>query len=274
MPELCDISYSREECIAAVRGYYQFLTTLYLKESDILEPPEGGWPSVTPSAIQQLGKTDEVASLLRHLPYLRLPGNGGPQAFPYSHFANWEEACTYINQGRSDPEGIKVCSEDHGANDVPPHVVGLTSGGRNNYPLLLDTELGVIYWPECHGDIQHDPNAPCERVWDDPYDYAPMSEAEWRAEGAYWAIPDFFEILKDQFRRLLFVPTNTLIVRDVYNPHYGDSAGIIEFLQGIYREHGWPDLEHYNKLECLKDIRKRLMEKYPDHVDLNEDPNE
>ncbi|KAF3479791.1 uncharacterized protein GIQ15_06767 [Arthroderma uncinatum] len=271
MPELCDITYSRQESIAAVRGYYQFLTTLYLKESDILEPPEGGWPSVTPSAIQQLGKTDEVGSLLRHLPYIRRPGNGEPQAFPYSQFANWEASCTYVNQGRSKLEGVKSCSEGYYENDVPPHVVSLTSGGRNNFPIFLDTELGVIYWPECPGDIQHDSDAPCERVWDDPYEYASMSEAEWRAEGAYWAIPDFFEILKDQFRRLLFVPTSTLTVVDVH--HYHDSSGFIEFLQGIYREHGWPDLEQYNKLECLKDIQKRLMEKYPDNVDPDEDPN-
>ncbi|EGE08655.1 hypothetical protein TEQG_07616 [Trichophyton equinum CBS 127.97] len=191
MPELCDITYSREECIAAVRGYYQFLTTMYLKESDILEPPEGGWPSVTPSAIQQLGKTDE---------------------------------------------------------------------------------LGVIYWPECPGDIQHDPDAPCERVWDDPYEYASTSEAEWRAEGAYWSIPDFFEIIKDQFRRLLFIPISTITVIDVY--HHGKMFWYFEFLQEIYREHGWPDLEKYNKVECLKDIRKRLMEKYPDNVDHDENPNE
>ncbi|EFR01055.1 hypothetical protein MGYG_04058 [Nannizzia gypsea CBS 118893] len=251
MPELYDITYSREECIAAVRGYYQFLTTLYLKESVILEPPEGGWPSITPNAIQQLGKTDEVASLLRYLPYIRSNRCGdGPQTFPFSDFANWEEICASLNKGRLHPEGIKICSEE---DNVPPHVIGLTS--------------------ECNGDIQHDPDAPCERVWDDPYEYAPM-EAEWRAEGAYWAIPDFFEILKDQFRRLLFVPINTLIVKDVYNSQYGDSAGIIEFLQGIYREHGWPDLEHYNKLECLKAIRKGLMEKYPGHVDSNEDLNE
>ncbi|EGD94585.1 hypothetical protein TESG_02095 [Trichophyton tonsurans CBS 112818] len=269
MPELCDITYSREECIAAVRGYYQFLTTMYLKESDILEPPEGGWPSVTPSAIQQLGKTDEVAALLRHLPYIRRLGNGKPLTFPYSQFANWEKSCISINQGRS--EGIKECSEGF-EDDVPPHVIGLTSGGRNNFTLLLDTKLGVIYWPECPGDIQHDPDAPCERVWDDPYEYASTSEAEWRAEGAYWSIPDFFEIIKDQFRRLLFIPISTITVIDVY--HHGKMFWYFEFLQEIYREHGWPDLEKYNKVECLKDIRKRLMEKYPDNVDHDENPNE
>ncbi|EGD87508.1 hypothetical protein H112_06054 [Trichophyton rubrum D6] len=272
MPELCDITYSREECIAAVRGYYQFLTAMYLKESDILEPPEGGWPSVTPSAIQQLGKTNEVAALLRHLPYIRNLGNGKPLTFPCSQFENWEESCMSIYQGRLELEGIKECSEGHGPNDVPPHVIGLTSGGRINYPLLLDTELGVIYWPECPGDIQLDSNAPCERVWDDPYEYASMSEAEWRAEGAYWSIPDFFEIIKDQFRRLLFIPISTGTVIDVYN--YRDSPQFIQFLQEIYREHGWPDLEKYNKLECLKDIQKRLTEKYPEKVDYDEALNE
>jgi hypothetical protein len=34
-------------------------------------------------------------------------------------------------------------------------------------------------------------------------------------------------------------------------------------LQGIYREHGWPNLDVYDKKECLKAVQKALEEHYP-----------
>lgn len=70
MPSLEDISYSQDVCVAAVRVYYHFLSRMYLDESCIEEPPAGGWPHVTPENLRPLGKSDEVVSLLRHLPYL------------------------------------------------------------------------------------------------------------------------------------------------------------------------------------------------------------
>jgi len=45
MPELSDIAYSRDATIAAFRDYYQFLTKMYLKESDVIEPPEDAGPA-------------------------------------------------------------------------------------------------------------------------------------------------------------------------------------------------------------------------------------
>lgn len=42
MPSLEDVTYSREECIAEIRNYYDFLTKMYLDGSDVVEPPDGG----------------------------------------------------------------------------------------------------------------------------------------------------------------------------------------------------------------------------------------
>lgn len=52
--------------------------------------------------------------------------------------------------------------------DVPPHVVGLTSGGRNNTVFLLDTDLGIIHFVDCPNGIKYDPDLR-ESVQDDPY---------------------------------------------------------------------------------------------------------
>jgi hypothetical protein len=36
-----------------------------------------------------------------------------------------------------------------------------------------------------------------------------------------------------------------------------------EMLQGIYREHGWPDLENYRKEECIEAVMEALAEQFP-----------
>ena len=145
------------------------------------------------------------------------------------------------------------------------HVVGLTNGGRDNPVFVLDTELGVIHWAECPDEVRYNPSR--EDVQDDPYDYAPENEAEWRADAPAWAIKDFFELLKDQFRELQFIPISSRRVIDVYTRFGLDSDGMISMLQNIYREHGWPNLQRYQKQECLEAVQMALEERYPEHAD-------
>lgn len=83
MPELTAVTYSREATIAAVTDYYESLTKLYLKNSQVIFPPEAGWPSITSAdsdILATLGKSDEVLALLAHLPYIRRPGNWNDDA--------------------------------------------------------------------------------------------------------------------------------------------------------------------------------------------------
>lgn len=42
MPWLNQVSYSRKVTVRVIREYYVFLVKIYLKESDILEPPKEG----------------------------------------------------------------------------------------------------------------------------------------------------------------------------------------------------------------------------------------
>lgn len=90
MPKVENITYSREGCIAAFRSYFDFLTKMYLDESYIIEPPPGGWPSISKESMQALGKTDEASALLRHLPYIRDAEDDSleAQAVPYGKFAD------------------------------------------------------------------------------------------------------------------------------------------------------------------------------------------
>jgi hypothetical protein len=185
MPPLSEIGYSREACIAAVRDYYAFLAKMYLNESDIIEPPEGGWPSVTTENFQGLGKSDEVIALLRHLPYLRLSEN---QAYPVEgapdcKFADWQALAQHISLSLKNAEAARVMSEVVSFGNVPPHVIGLTRGGTKNLRFMVDTELGTIQWPERFSEIAS--TSTREEVYEDAYDYAPENEVEWRQEGRH-----------------------------------------------------------------------------------------
>lgn len=165
---------------------------MYLKETDVIEPPEGGWPNLSAN-LQSLSKTDEVISLLYHLPYIRKPSDDRDKAHgaPGCYLADWQKLGSSVSNGGTTREILKLVSEGSSIHEEmpPPHVISLTAGGRYNPVFLLDIKLGVVHWYECPSEIRYEPSR--EPIEDDPYDYAPEKEAEWRAEGEYWAIPDF-----------------------------------------------------------------------------------
>ncbi|KAL5349764.1 hypothetical protein ACLOAV_004796 [Pseudogymnoascus australis] len=263
MLSLDDITYSRDACISAFRDYYDFLTKMYLDESDIVHPPAGGWPSITTAYLRDFGKSDEVISLLRSLPYIRhySPGREGLEGAPYTKFADYQQICQHPS-GAAD---LKIVTEGEDAyTDVPDHVIGLTCGGRNNPVFLLDTELGIVYWVECYSEIIMNPKWKALMVLEDPCDYAPENKADWRYSGPAWAVGDFFEILKDHFRMLHFVPQNGSWVTDDFLPEGKRRKGMTRMVQDVYREHGWPDLERYRKQECLEAVKVALQKSYPD----------
>ncbi|KAI0005595.1 hypothetical protein F4779DRAFT_598215 [Xylariaceae sp. FL0662B] len=269
MPELDEVTYSRDACVAAVRDYYEFLTKVYLKDSQVIQPPEGGWPSIVnanPSILENLGKTDEVISLLAHLPYLRSYRDGTRQAHAAAecYFADWQDLFSDL-AGRSTSDQIRSYTEGHLREVVPPHVVGLAGGARDNPLILLDTELGIIHWHECPFSVRLNPSR--EAILDHPLDYAPENEVDWRCDSPAWAIADFFELFKDQFRELNWIPLSPHAVLDIEIPGQQGEEGLVPMLADIYRRHGWPDLARYRKDECVAAVRKALKERYPSAVD-------
>lgn len=210
-----------------------------------------------------LGKCDEVVSLLRHLPYIGDVNSNRADATPHCIFADWQQFASYIGSGNLSGEDVRVITESCELYEVlPPHVVSLTAGDRDNPVFLLDTELGIVLWYECPEFIWWTPSR--EPVWDHPWDYAgdDMEQAAWRGESKAWAIADFFELLKDQFRALEFVPLSRRVVTS-------DSIcgvireGMVPTVKAIFRQYGWPDLERYRKEECLDAVYRTLKEKYP-----------
>ncbi|OAL51483.1 hypothetical protein IQ07DRAFT_643564 [Pyrenochaeta sp. DS3sAY3a] len=263
MPALEQVSYSRSSCITAVRGYYSFLASMYLDPSIIAEPPEDGWPDIDQDALGDLKKTDEVIVLLRHLPYIREPPTGiRIFAGPHCHFTDWERESRSLRNGEVHPSEIKVLTEGAEYSDqVPAHVIGLAIGNRNAPVILLDTLLGVVYWDGCPTEVRKAHES--EEIFDDPYDWAPQNEAEWRADAACWPVATFFDVLKSHFLNLSFVPISPTEILDEYETLRPDFRGMIPMLQQVYREHHWPDLSRYCKADCLSAVESALRERYP-----------
>lgn len=86
----------------------------------------------------------------------------------------------------------------------------------------------------------------------------PENDAARRAEAPAWAVVDFLDMLKNQFRELRFVPLSEHVVNDMYTTYGEESEKMVEMVQEIYREHGWPGLERYRKRQCLQAVKTAL----------------
>jgi hypothetical protein len=260
MPELNEVSYSESVMVAAISDFFKFLTKMYLDEASVEWPPEGGWPTITVGAFGSLEKSDRVISLLRQLPYLRdlgLPEWERPTGVPQANFCNWKD---YAKVNDSDDpwkeHGLGIITEGAVHEATTPFIIGLMEGGRDSPLVILDTNYGIIYWPDCNDEIRHETRQ--EQIHDDPDAWASEGEADWRGDAPAWTITDFFTMLREQFEELHFLPINSRQVIQSYDDE------MVTVLQAIYREHGWPNLEHYRKEECIQAVEQAMEEQYPD----------
>ncbi|PKS08451.1 hypothetical protein jhhlp_004833 [Lomentospora prolificans] len=299
MLELQDITYSREATIAAITDYYKFLTQMYLHDSQVVYPPETGWPSIieaarNPTSMREFGKSDEVMDLLAHLPYVVSAGiesgiYAGPVCAPYTPFINWSQRL--IPWGPSlDGEVLRLVTEGPAfAKFRVPHAFGLTSGCRETPIMVLDVKLGIVHWEDCpnsiaygqhrervdygdgpvdedgdededengeeheDGDEDEDENGEehedGDEARDGDRDNVSPEEIGWRQSADAWTIPDFFEVLKNEFRTLNWIPFDPCNVWDARWSEFPDQEGLASAVQDVYRQHGWPDLSVYRKIE-------------------------
>lgn len=94
---------------------------------------------------------------------------------------------------------------------------------------------------------------------------APENELKWGENAPAWVTADFFELLKSQYRNLVWFPTSPHEVVDA-RACFGKSLyGMVSMLQGIYREHHWSvdGGTHYRKRECEEVVTTALEERYP-----------
>lgn len=267
---LRSVVYSREATVAAFEDYFDFLTKLYLDEDAVQRPPPGGWPEITPARCRMLGLDDEVGWVLGHIPYLNGRDMKKICALAHCEFTYWPGVFAQMPEEEpfvSSYRASRTMVAEPDFDDVTPESVVSLSFGLNDEHVLLDTALGSIYWRECPEYFRYKQGRRSEGprgIADDPYDWAPDREAEWREASGLWSITGFFEEMKDCFRRLEFLPMDDKTVEMV--TYWDYQQGVADLVQGIYRKHGWPDLALYDKKACLSELAIRLAEEYPDAV--------
>jgi hypothetical protein len=150
--------------------------------------------------------------------------------------------------------------------------VGLTERPKIDHGVLLDTKEGVVWWHDAASEFIEMTPFPNIRLPDGDEDMTP-GERHWRPGcNTVWTIPDFFATLKHNFKELHFVPMSR---RRVVDGWYGideeapahDFQRAVEMVKGIYRAHGWPNLERYRKKDCLKAIHIALRDNFPGEED-------
>jgi hypothetical protein len=135
---------------------------------------------------------------------------------------------------------------------------------------LLDTKLGIMHWVDCSGEIEN--KSYIERITGHTYDWAHADE-EWRFHGPAWPIFDCFEVLKHQYRELLWFPITPLTLHDSCEPSVYGEDGVLPLILSTYRQYGWPDIGRFHTKDCQKAIYKALGESYPVFISLWEYEN-
>ncbi|KAI1136857.1 hypothetical protein F5Y05DRAFT_88927 [Hypoxylon sp. FL0543] len=179
-------SYSLNEVVAAVREFYTAIIKLpYIDLDALVLPPPEGWPGVRDDELRKRGKTDEVITLLRHLPYLRNPGAR----------AKWMLSPDTCEIAYCDGEMYDEIMDE--LQPTPSHCIWLTAhDSRDGVDLLLDTHTGTItQWAMLGGRLML------------PYDeYEQLAkEDKWMA---YPTLParEFFKHWQARWEKLIWLP--------------------------------------------------------------------
>lgn len=171
-----EIRYSRDETVAAVCDLIDFASKMYLDKQAYEFPPSTGRPSVTPDSMRFLGKTDVVIDLLRHLPYpFDKDPDRRPQLMPVLSFAPFQ-----LEAYGQSPEILCMMTEGIIWEDVPSHVVGLAMRPRNDHGVLLDTNLGVVFWQDAAAELKWLSPFPTVEFDNDSDDDMSPREKQWR----------------------------------------------------------------------------------------------
>ncbi|KAL2066091.1 hypothetical protein VTL71DRAFT_2162 [Oculimacula yallundae] len=241
--------YDPEAIKTALSGYYKALSKLpYVEESDVVSPPDDGWPHITVSKFSPLGKDESVIELLRNLPYLRNPGKEKGYAIAFGTFV-----INYSSNPFTQPlnvEEAKSMSPDlyWEEKKIKPWVVPLTMSEDNVWGdwWLLDTTDGTVTaW--AHNDTL-EPVA----------DYEFGDPRAWRNTcGETQLLEELLNKWREKFESLHWVaftdPTGREKVwTDEEIPRDHDTEQC-EQLQKIIRDHGWPS--DFRREECKEALQ-------------------
>jgi hypothetical protein len=82
-------------------------------------------------------------------------------------------------------------------------------------------------------------------------------EFDYRENCRSWSIPDFFEVLKGQLRKLNYVPLTSSRVDCIWGPtHQVAPASVVDQAREVWRTSGWPKGAAFDKAATLARLRQ------------------
>lgn len=110
--------------------YKQVIRHPHLDDAALKIPPSSGWETIDSAALRQVGKSEALIEILRHLPYLEADGRYEKLLVQYETVA-----IAYTQHPSFSMEQV---------NPLPENCVYLTEGvDREGYSLVLDVEKGA-----------------------------------------------------------------------------------------------------------------------------------
>ncbi|OKL64467.1 hypothetical protein UA08_00997 [Talaromyces atroroseus] len=191
---------AHEEAISAVSNFYKVITKLaYIDPAALVYPPgsseatditTSGWPNINTAELRKRGKTDEVITLLRYLPYLRRPESPDSKR-------RWMVAPDTIAIAYCDGEVYSDQLDE--IQPTPGHCIWLAdpAGTENGVALLLDMENSTI----TEYSVRIDRTIGLST---DEYELLSL-EDRWMAHFT-WPIAKFFDTWTQKYERLEWMP--------------------------------------------------------------------
>ncbi|KAL0929355.1 uncharacterized protein CTRU02_215711 [Colletotrichum truncatum] len=216
--------YSRDEFVAALTSYYEFLTEIFLPMSVLQHPPPSGWDHIASDY-----KDEAVVDLMRHIPYIRYDyvDKGKPymiyercMAADYAGEIGRMESTRYDKRALFEPG-----PEIEQLSDIPSYVycLGTIAGGSwyGNY-IFVDTRRGTVTVCDLNNGAK-----PTELSEE------PENEGDcWREHETYPAVK-FFEKLKEEWRQFKLIACSRKTV-----VKWGNGDEKLELIKKIYEEEG------------------------------------
>jgi hypothetical protein len=239
---LLNMAFAQVEFLTLLTDYYEFCNRVFWDNSIVTEAPDnGGWPTITPSTMANLHKTDTAIELLRHMPFVDFePGKAFGKHVVMRN--------TRIQDYRSKEIQNRIRNGDlvyyvepvlcEGESLSPSCICFGNSNGRNGYFLVVDTADGNVYWGDPTGE--HDEPAP-ELNAVVRESYAGNEAERWRQGFNVYRPRDFFALCKQRFRELRWIGYQTDIVEAV--PMYWDLDEMSDEFNSLVRRMrraGWP----------------------------------
>ena len=248
-------SYDQDLIVRELTSLYQLLTRVHIAPSELLLPPDGGWPALTPQYLRPMGKTARVNELIRHLPYIRREQYDNKTTI-------WRESACIDYRGANVTHLLRQSKDpDVDACDVwwttPAHVVTLSepSQGRYGYHLLLDTERGTVSTCDYMEGPDKFPRYQNYKLGSNDPD---IHGDGWKDHHAF-SVSDLCEIIKQDWTSMNMIATSA---EEYETKSWHDQATLDKFRK-IFENHNWLR-KGYKQEECLKaskelaDERRRI----------------